>query len=426
MQQPTNNMLIHGDVTLKPGVYHLPDGLRIAANGVTLDGGGAVLVGSGRRGHGLIVEGCTGVSVRNLHLREYYHGIAARQCTDLHIAGCSITATAEEPANGPFLDIWRGPQSAYGGGILLDQVRGGQVSGCDLQHQMCGLLSYACRDLQVSACNASYCSGFGFHLYGTTDSTFADNHADYCCRYHPRGEGAGHMGADAAGFLIVAGSSRNIFRRNMARLGGDGFFLAGLNPHYEHRPCNENLFEGNDASYSPNIGFEATFSAGNVFRSNRANQCHYGFWLGFSGDVTVEGNAIERNWGAGIAVENGIDFQVQRNALRANACGLLLWSKAVPALARVTPAYDTCRAWQIEENEIVHNRVGLRIAANQDHGMAPYLREGEAPAPHTITVTGNQFLDNQAALELQGVKKPRMERNTMRGSVAGDIVMRGA
>ena len=95
---------------------------------------------------------------------------------------------------------------------------------------MCGLLTHHCRDLLVNDNTACYCSGFGFHLYGTSYSVFEDNTADFCCRYEPRGPRAGHMGADAAGFLLVHSACWNVFRRNSARMSGDGFFLAGLTP----------------------------------------------------------------------------------------------------------------------------------------------------------------------------------------------------
>src|SRR5690606_4799284 len=111
--------------------------------------------------------------------------------------------------------------------------------------------------------------GFGFHLYETCDSRFQNNVADYCCRYEPRGERKGHMGADAAAFLLVYGSSRNLFKHNFARLSGDGFFLAGLPPDADQPVgCDFNEFEENDASFSPNIAFEATFSRRNVYRGN--------------------------------------------------------------------------------------------------------------------------------------------------------------
>lgn len=90
------------------------------------------------------------------------------------------------------------------------------------------------------------------------------------------------MGANLAGFLMVNHSSNNKFLKNNARMGGDGFFLAGMTPEFEPVGCNNNLFEDNDGSFSPHNSFEATFSRENIFRSNIANHSNYGFWLGYS------------------------------------------------------------------------------------------------------------------------------------------------
>ncbi|MBZ0289851.1 MAG: right-handed parallel beta-helix repeat-containing protein, partial [Anaerolineae bacterium] len=273
-------MVITQDTKLTPGVYYLPDGITIAADGVTLDGGGAVIVGHQRQGRGVEIQGKNRVTIKNLRVRDFYHGIYARNCQQLTIDHCQITSTAEVEPNTIFLDIWLKADAAYGGGVLLWNVQDSTISANDLQHQMNGLLTYGCNRLTVKENTASYNSGFGMHLFATSDSLFEENFVDYCCRWQPRGGRTGHMGADATGFLIVSGSCDNVFRRNYARLGGDGFFMAGLNPQFEYRPCNNNLFEENDASYSPNIGFEATFCQDNTFKNNTANYCNYGFWLG--------------------------------------------------------------------------------------------------------------------------------------------------
>src|SRR5579871_312556 len=302
---PADGMEIGADCVLAPGIYVLPRGLSIVADGVTLDGNGAVLIGQDRQGAGIRLEGRSGVTIRNVRLRDYTHGIHARRCTNLTLVGNQIASTAELPPNTVFLDIWRRPEAAYGGAILLHEVSYSLVAGNDLQHQQSGLLTYHCARLTVRGNQAGYNSGYGFHLFGTSDSLFEENSADYCCRFEPRegGRHYGHVGADATGFLAVYHSCRNTFRRNTARLGGDGFFLAGLTPDGEKAGCNDNLFEENDASLSPNIAFEATFCRGNRFRNNFADRCNYGFWLGFSWDTTIESNRILLNRQAGIAVE---------------------------------------------------------------------------------------------------------------------------
>lgn len=408
---PTDAMHIEQDTRFKPGVYYVPNGLDILEDGITLDGGGALLVGKARNGNAVRLHGRQQVTIKNLRVAEFKIGIEARHCNHITIQGCQIRCTAEIPANTIFLDVWRNCERTYGGAILLEHVRDSQVLDCDLQHQMNGLHTYHCQALMVRGCNASYNSGWGFHLYETSDSVFEDNYADYCCRYQPRGTNQGHLGADAAGFLIVHNSCRNIFRRNYARLSGDGFFLAGLAPgqpegEFELCGCNENLFEENDASLSPNIAFEATFSKGNIFRGNQANRSNYGFWLGFSSENLVELNTILSNRSAGIAVENGVKMQVSGNQILDNQHGMLLWSKRVPGFEAAVPQNETSRDWLIADNIFRANRIAVRIAADQDHGVRPLPVTGEygmpAPAPQGHTLRGNQFIDNGLDLDLHG------------------------
>jgi len=425
---PKGPLVIRQDTILEPGGYLLPEGIIIDGDGITLDGNGALLVGSGRQGRGVTVLNRTGVTIKNLRVRDYYHGLFASGCKGLTIANCQVTSTAEVPANTIFLDIWKQASEAYGGGILLADCLGCLVEGNDLQHQMAGLLSYGCLGLTVRGNNASFCSGWGFHIYQTSDSLYEDNCADYCCRYEPRGPRTGHMGADAAGFLIIHASCRNRFIRNLARLGGDGFFLAGLSPRWDKVPCNDNRFEENDGSYSPNIAFEATFSAGNVYINNYANHCNYGFWLGFSRDGILEGNQVNENVRAGIATENGFNFQVRGNAFEKNDHGVLLWSKYIPEFAAAVPENDTSRDWQVEGNTFLGNHKGIRIAANQDHGVRPYrVPEGQDPQqwlrPHDHTIRKNSFRDNRIAIEALNCGRTVLEENMFEHNVEADTIL---
>src|SRR5437016_1069463 len=115
---PTEGLSIRADTILTPGVYHLPGGLSIDADGVTLDGNGATLIGADRQGTGLRIEGRANVTVRNLRVRDYYHGIYAVGCRGLRLVGNQITSTAEVPPNTIFLDIRLPAEKAYGGAIL--------------------------------------------------------------------------------------------------------------------------------------------------------------------------------------------------------------------------------------------------------------------------------------------------------------------
>lgn len=420
---PSDGMSITEDAIFQPGTYLLPNGITLAADNITLDGNGALLLGHERNGRGVTLKGRRGVTIRNLGLQQYKHGIYAQGCQGLTIDACRITSSAEVEANTIFLDIWLPVEEAYGGAILLHEVADSHVLNNDLQHQMNGLLTYQCRELTVRGNVANYCSGFGFHLYETRDSLFEDNSADYCCRYEPRGERKGHMGADAAGFLIVHNSCRNTFRRNFARLGGDGFFLAGLTPQLERVGCDDNLFEENDGSYSPNIAFEATFSRGNVYRGNIANQCNYGFWLGFSRECVLEHNEINGNRQAGIATENGFDIQVRGNTFKSNTHGILLWSKHISQFAKVVPENDTSRDWLIEGNTFVANGKAMRIAADQDHGVNA-LPLSKSPRPHHHTIRNNEVRNNRVGIELLDVDDSVIENNRMHDNAEDGVQQR--
>jgi parallel beta-helix repeat protein len=421
---PTDGMLITQSLCLEPGLYFLPQGLTIAADGVTLDGNGAILVGDRRAGCGIRVDGRRDVSIKNFGLREYRHGIHASDCEKLRVERNHISGTAEIDANTIFLNIWLAAAESYGGAILLERTRDSAIVGNDIQHQMNGLLTYDCSRLSVRENNASYNSGYGIHLFGTSDSLFECNWADYCCRYEPRGEGVGHMGADATGFLIVHSSCRNTFRDNFARLGGDGFFLAGLHPDGTPVPCNENLFEGNDGSLSPNIAFEATFSSANVFRNNRADRCNYGFWLGFSAENVLENNRMVMNRQAGIAVENGQGFTVRGNSFQRNGCGVMVWSRREPRWHDQFPDRRTAHHWTIEGNKFTRNDKGIYIAADRDHGIRPLPPEQcglPELRPHDFTICGNDLQDNRVGVELHATDRVVVEGNTINHNVECNV-----
>ena len=415
-----NGLRIKRDTQLDPKVYFLPEGITIDSDHVMLDGRGATLIGVDKTGQGISISDRKNIVIKNLRVLNYYHGISIKQSREVEVSGCTITATAEIPSNTLFLDIWKPAADPYGGAILLQEVTNAKIHRNDLQHQMSGMLSYHCNGLTVINNFANYCSGFGFHLYETCDSTFADNYADYCCRYYLDylGEDGSHLGADAAGFLIVFKSCNNVFRKNYARLGGDGFFLAGLTPDGVDVGCNHNLFEENDASYSPNNAFEGVFSKGNTYQRNKANHSNYGFWLGFSSDCTIQDNQIYNNRQAGIAVENGLHFKVLENDIRNNAHGILVWTRFYDFLKKVPDINATSSDWLIERNKLIQNKKAIRIAANQNHGVRPLEGEQSSVPLGTHTIQNNEIRDNVIGIELEKAEGTQMNENSLNNFLA--------
>jgi len=411
-----NGLRIDKDTQLEPQLYLLPEGITIDSNDITLDGYGATIMGINKTGEGIRVSGRKNIIIKNLRVMDYYHGISIKKSKEIEIANCTITSTAEIQSNTLFLDIWKPAVEAYGGGIYLEEVTDAKVHHNDLQHQMNGLLSYQCRRLEVINNLANYCSGFGIHLFETSDSILANNYADYCCRYYLSDSGF-HLGADATGFLIVHGSCNNIFRKNFARLGGDGFFLAGLTPAGIDVGCNNNLFQENDASYSPNNAFEGVFSKGNIYQGNKANHSNYGFWLGFSSACTIQDNQIYNNRQAGIAVENGVGFKVLGNDIQNNTHGILIWTRFYDFLKTIPNINATSSDWLMERNRLIQNRKAIRIAANQNHGVQALDRELSSIPPNHHTIQNNEIRDNLIGIELEKVKDTLTNQNIMNNLV---------
>jgi parallel beta-helix repeat protein len=413
-----NELRIQKDTQLEPRLYFLPEGITVASDDITLDGNGATIMGMDKTGQGINVSGRKKVTIKNLRILNYYHGVSVRNSNEIEISHCTISSTAEVQSNTLFLDIWKPAADSYGGAIFLEQVTDANIHDNDLQHQMNGVLSYQCKKLDVINNLANYCSGFGFHLFETCHSTFANNYADYCCRYYLSDTGS-HLGADAAGFLIIHGSCNNIFKKNHARLGGDGFFLAGLTPNGIDVGCNNNLFQDNDASYSPNNAFEGVFSKGNVYERNKASHSNYGFWLGFSSDCTIRDNEIYNNRQAGIAVENGVGFKVVGNDIQNNTHGILIWTRFYDFLKTVPGINTTSKDWLIERNRLAQNKKAVRIAANQNHGIRALERELSSVPPSNHVIQNNEIRDNMIGIELEQAKDTRVDQNVMNNFVAG-------
>ncbi|HEY3268769.1 MAG TPA: NosD domain-containing protein [Armatimonadota bacterium] len=412
---PKDGMVIRRSVTLKPGVYALPHGLVIGANAVTLDGNGATLVGAGK-GQAVLAVKRTGVTVRNLRIQSYRWGIRMDGAVNPVIEGCRVRDTAEERPDDVWLDIWAGPKDAYGAAVILLNATGGVVQNNDIQHQQNGVSLYNCRRVNVEGNNASFQSGWGIHLNGSSDCLIEGNLADWCNRIHKRGPREYYPGADAAGLLMVANCNRNTIRRNYFRGGGDGVFVAGFHPTLGKVPCDDNLFEDNDGSLSPNNAFECTFCHRNTFRNNRANTSNYGFWLGYSTDTTVTANEMRRNRVAGVAIEHGLRNVISKNRFIANTRGTALWSRADAGFLEAFKDQAASASNSVTENTFTANGAGLLIR-----------RDGEAPtaSPHDDSITGNTFVGNQIGALLIGAATETLSGNLFQNNSTAAIRLEG-
>lgn len=409
---PTDSMIITQNTRLAPGTYVLPNGIAIAADNVTLEGSNTLLLNPEHTGVGIHVERCRGVTVRGVAVSGYYHGIRADHCHDLTIENVRIRDTAEIEGIDTFLYLWNPIGEAYGGAILCHAVHGGAIRACDLQHQMNGILLYGANGLTIEKNNASFNSGWGVYLSASNENSVQDNQLNFCNRLYRRPEsGLIRVEADAAGIVLVYGSSRNQFLRNTCMCGGDGIFVAGYDHKGNQGPCNHNLFEDNDCRYSSNNAIESTFSRGNIFRRNNCSGSNYGFWMGYSWESVIEHNIIEMNHVVGIAVEHGHDFIIRNNRIRQNQEGVRVWTRGGPVV-QFWPGHEVSYNFTLEANLIEGNHTGFygyTGAETTEHECHNYhLRE-------------NTFQDNRIGARFARVYDCSVNDNTFSGNIINAI-----
>lgn len=328
--------------------------IHVVADGVTVDFEGQTLQGAAP---GVQPDACTGIGVRitaanvtlrNAIVRGFKAGIWATRADGLVIESCDVshnfrqrlrsTPAAEDP--GDWLWPHHNDQNEwlrnYGAGIYIEQSRRVTVRDCTAYHSQNGLCLRAVEDSQVYDNDFSFLSGWGIALFRSSNNVFARNNCDFCVRGYSHGVYS--RGQDSAGFLVFEQCHDNVFAYNSATHSGDGFF--GYAGHEaldsgEHPPrvgCNRNLLYRNDFSYAPAIGIEMTFSFDNRFVENRLVGCNYGIWGGYSSDTLAEGNVIENNLIAGIAIEHGSNWMILRNHLHNNRRAVQLWWDEDPDL----------------------------------------------------------------------------------------------
>jgi parallel beta-helix repeat protein len=422
---PIDGMKLTRDTTLAPGVYFLPNGIELAADNIALNGNGALLIGDGFKGRGVWATQKIGLTIKNLNVERYYHGIHINASANVRVQGCTVTRTHELAGQDTFLDVWLDRKDAYGGGIFFSGVQDGFIEGNDVQHQQNGIMLYGCNKIEIARNNASFNSGYGMLLYESSENEVIANIADYCSRtYHVNAEAdvlkqRYHIGGDGAALVMMCGSSKNIIKHNKLRASGDGVFLGGFHKDYLKVPCNDNLFENNDGSHSPNIAFEATFSQRNVFRNNRAERCKFGFWLGYSTETLVEANEIKDNWVAGLAIEQGHKNRIENNTFARNRDGAQFWAGAKPAFGDWYPECIESYETTIANNTFVRHDTAVQVWTGKADGASVGAR------CHHFVIANNELTDNRVGIQLDRVHHSSVYGNRVFENVEAGIKLIG-
>jgi parallel beta-helix repeat protein len=355
--------------------------ITIRGDGVTVDFGGATLEGAApeadpdlAQGVAIRVEGGRDVRILNARVRGYKVGILARDTRVLTLAGNDLSynwkprlySLVEHESLADWLSFHhneKGEWLRFGAAIYLEGVSDGEIRGNRSEQGMNGLLMVRSDRLRVRDNTFSFNSGLGIGLYHSSGNTIVHNRVDYDVRGYSHG--FYRRGQDSAGILIYEQSSDNVVAYNSVTHGGDGLFLwAGQSTMDSgEQGANDNRVVGNDFSFAPANGIEATFSR-NSFVGNRLAGNDYGLWGGYSHDTEVLDNCFIENR-VGIAIEHGQDNLVASNRFDGDSTAITLWANPIEPSDWGYPKHrDTnSRDYRIRDNIFSGNRVGMRVTS---------------------------------------------------------------
>jgi len=380
-------LVITHSVRVVPRTYHLAapaslDSAVITVRGddVTVDFAGARMEGTDPHadpdqgaGVAVRVDGGRNVRILNAHIRGYKVAIMARGTRGLTLAGNDLSynwkprlySLIEHESLVDWLSFHHNEKDEwlrYGAAVYLADVSGGELRDNTAEQGMNGVMLTRSDHLRIHDNTLSYDSGLGLGLYRSSHNTILHNRIDFDVRGYSHG--FYRRGQDSAGLLVYEQSDSNVVAYNSVTHGGDGLFLwagqttmdTGLGG------ANDNLFFGNDFSFAPTNGMEATFSR-NAFIANRVAGSDHGLWGGYSYDSKVVANCLLDNRN-GIAIEHGQDNVIVNNRIAGGTTGLWLWANYPEAADWGYPKqHDThSRDYRVTGNTFAGQRVALRVA----------------------------------------------------------------
>src|SRR6266478_4072457 len=380
-------LVITKSARVASSIYRLPapasfdsSVITVRGNDITVDFAGATMEGTSPDvnpdnavGIAIRVDGGRNVRILNAHIRGYKVGIIARGTRGLSLIDNDLSynwkprlySAIEHESLIDWLSFHHNEKDdwlRYGAGAYLSDVEAGEISGNTVTQGMNGLLLVRTNGLRIWNNNFSFNSGVGIGLYRSSGNSIMHNRVDYDVRGYS--EGFYRRGQDAADLLIYEQSDKNIVAYNSMTHGGDGVFLwAGQSTmDTGEGGANDNLFYGNDFSFAPANGIEATFSR-NTFIGNYVEGCEYGMWGGYSFDSRIVGNRFLNNR-TGIAIEHGQNNLIVANIFSDDSTSIRVWGDSITPSDWGYPKHRDTRStnYRIDGNLFGRSRVGVRAA----------------------------------------------------------------
>ena len=315
----------------------------IEGDNITIDFNNAILTGSSKKknpdeffGIAILVRNSKMVTIKNLKAKGYKVALLARDVTSLTIENCDfsynyrqhLNSTQEKEDISDWLSHHQNENDEwlrYGAAIYLRNCDFTIVKNTKVIGGQNALMMMNCNYGKIYNNDFSYNSGLGLGMYRCSNNLIAYNKIDFNVRGYSHG--IYNRGQDSAGILIYEQSNSNYFYKNSVTHSGDGFFLWAGQTTMDNGQggCNDNVVTGNDFSYAPTNGIEATFSR-NVFTKNRVFECDNGLWGGYSYNTIIAGNQFRFN-SIGIAIEHGQKNEIHHNIFYQDKEAIRLWGR---------------------------------------------------------------------------------------------------
>ena len=361
------------------GVIHIgADGITIRFRpGSVLRGADPATPWDQLKGIGIRLNGHEHVTVDGAQVHGFHEGFVASNANGLVVSGGDFsdnyrqhlksTPAAEDGADWLFPhhndeQLWR---DEYGGALCVERSSRVTIHDVRIRRGQNGIVLDRVEESAVYDNDCSFLSGWGLALWRSSRNTISRNAFDFCVRGHS--EGIYNRGQDSAGILCFEQCNDNVFAENSVTHGGDGLFgFAGheaigetwMNQERERLRKETGKSEVDDLIHPPEELVRRLSPLGcnrNLFwRNDFSYASAHGLEMTFS-----EGNQLVENR----FVENGI-----------------------------------CGFWGGYSSDTVI--VGNEFSGNG--GMAYGLERGAINMEHAAgsLITGNQFVNNKAAIHL--------------------------
>jgi len=311
------------------------DNLTVDFNNVTLQGNNNNRDPDEFTGVGIIIRDSKNVVIKNLKTKGYKVALLARNTDGLILDNCDfsynyrqhLNSTQEKEDVSDWMSYHHNEKDEwlrYGAAMYLRNCNLPVIKNCRVTGGQNALMMMECNDGMVYNNDFSFNSGIGLGMYKCSRNKVMYNKINFNVRGYSHG--VYNRGQDSAGILVYEQSNNNFFYKNSATHSGDGFFLwAGQTTMDSGQGgCNDNLIMGNNFSYAPANGVEATFSR-NIITDNRIFECDYGIWGGYSYESNISSNKFGDNR-VDIAIEHGQQNKITYNIFYLSKEAIRLWA----------------------------------------------------------------------------------------------------